>query len=394
MLQRARQPHFVGVRRDNDINYGVAQQALDPAIAIERLGEHRMVSGVDAFTGGLEIMRSQLRARAISNSIQLLKILQGLRSLINPVSGWADDNDATHTLAKECDDRFLQAEVIFDGYKISRVLVSEHGSKNAFLLCVNTLITMSGVRYRDTTKIIVEESPKLGADRVLIYDDVWLLAQPDHARDAHHLIHHPRCRGISWFSWKPYLILDALKRCPDDAIFYIDGDTFPVGQRLDVLFETTAREGIMLFRSNGWNRQSVWCKIECFKAMGQSEPKYWDAPCGVARFMGFTKKHIPFLEEWYRYCLMLPCQTFDVDPKEVQRPGFREHRTEQAIMTNLAHKYGHRLYREACQAGDATDTEQERIDAALDRDLYPRLFTQLYGTSPGDPAQGSIYRNV
>lgn len=259
---------------------------------------------------------------------------------------------------------------------------------------MNTLITMSGVRYHDTTKIIVETGPKFGADRVLVYDDVWLLTQTNYPQEARWLLDHPRGRAMGWFAWKPFIILDALDRYPGDTILYTDGDTYPIHD-FKVLFEIGTRDGLMLFRANGWPQQRVWCKRACFRMMNQDEPRYHEAPCGVARFMVFTHHHVDFLREWYHYCLQPRGQTFDLDPNDgPELPGFREHRTEQAILTNLAHKYGHRLYREACQAGDATDKPEEVVDAALDRDLYPRLFTQLYGQSPGDPAQGSAFRNV
>jgi hypothetical protein len=256
------------------------------------------------------------------------------------------------------------------------------------------LITFSGSRYHDTTRKIVEDGPRFGADLVWVYDDIWLLGDDQSYReDAEWLLAHPRTRGVGWFSWKSYIILDALSRAePDDVVFYVDGDTFPIAP-IDAVFDITAREGIMLFMANGWPRNAVWCKRSCFVRMGQDEPRYWDAHCGVARFMGFTRRHRPFLEEWYAYCLMPECNTFDLSHPELgpELPGFREHRCEQAIMTNLAHKYGHRLYREADEFGD-----QEDEDKLRDRDLYPRLFTQIYGNSYSpDPAViGSAFRNV
>ena len=120
--------------------------------------------------------------------------------------------------------------------------------------------------------------------------------------------------------------------------------------------------------------------------MGQDEPKYHDTQHAVARFMSFTAAHIPFLEEWQRYVLDVRCNTFDPSLLGPELPGFHEHRCEQAILTNLAHKYGHKLYREACQFGEGDPR---------DRDLYPQLFVQTgeYSHSP-NPCVGSAFRNV
>jgi tetratricopeptide (TPR) repeat protein len=69
-----------------------------------------------------------------------------------------------------------------------------------------------------------------------------------------------------------------------------------------------------------------------------------------------------------------------------EAPGFVEHRTEQAIMTNLAHKYGVRLHREACELGNSFPE---------DKDLFPQLFTQMnpWGQKTA-PCVGSKFRNV
>lgn len=265
------------------------------------------------------------------------------------------------------------------------------------------LITFSGARFHDTTARIVQDGPKLGADEVLVYDDNWL-RDTKHWGDTNHLI-YPGNRGVNWFCWKPYIILDALSRVPEDAIvFYTDGDTYPVHD-LSVLYDITARESIMLFMANGWPHQRVWCKRACFKLMNQDEPRYYEAHCGCARFMGFTRQQRDFLNVWLGYCMMRDCTTFDVDPKYgPELAGFREHRCEQAIMTNLAHKYGQRLYRECDDSGekiwpDNGGKVEAFYDMARDRDLYPQLFQQVWGNSyaPGvesDTGQGSVFRNV
>ena len=62
---------------------------------------------------------------------------------------------------------------------------------------------------------------------------------------------------------------------------------------------------------------------------------------------------------------------FDKSILAAEAPEFIEHRTEQAIMTSLAHKYGLKLYREACEAGNKY---------SFDKELYSQLFTQFNPT--------------
>ena len=268
------------------------------------------------------------------------------------------------------------------------------------------LITFSGARFHDTTKKIVEDGPRFGATDVFVYDDYWLRVwRPGFWAATKHLV-YPGNRGVNWFCWKPYVILDALEIVgPEDTVFYVDGDTYPVAD-LRPVFDITASDGIMLFKANGWPHQRVWCKRACFAIMGQDEPKYHEAHCGCARFMGFTQQHAPFLREWLSYCVVKDCTTFDLDPKYgPELPGFREHRCEQAILTNLAHKYGYGLYRECDDSGeivwpDNGGLEAAQADVSSDRELYPQLFKQEWGNSYApntekvDTGQGSVFRNV
>src|ERR1035441_2127010 len=108
----------------------------------------------------------------------------------------------------------------------------------------------------------------------------------------------------------------------------------------------------MLFACSSWPHQHVWCKTDCFVVMGQFEPKYVDAECGCARFMLFQKgkwKSTQFLMEWITYSINPLATTFDESILGDESNGYREHRFEQAIMGNLAHKHGIKLYREADQ---------------------------------------------
>lgn len=259
------------------------------------------------------------------------------------------------------------------------------------------IATFSGARYHDTTKKIVEDGPKFGATDVMVFDDHWLdTCRPDHVRATEYFRKHPGCRGVDWFCFKPRVALDALNLVgPDDVVLMIDADTYPIAD-LSVLFDITTCAGTMLFRANGWE-QVQWCRRSCYTVMDQDEEKYLHVPHGCARFAGLTHRSRPMLEEWLKYCLIPDCNTFDPSPEGYppEYPGFRQHRCEQAILTNLGHKYGHHFYREACQFGEGADG-----DAGLDRDLYQQLFVQEYGQTyaPGfdqfNPGQGSAFRNI
>jgi Glycosyl transferases group 1 len=254
-------------------------------------------------------------------------------------------------------------------------------------------ITFGGEVYDGTTALAVLLAPKFGADEYWVYDDYWLVTERrDFYEQNRWLWDHHHKRGFGWYAWKPFILLDAFDRMNDgDVVLYTDADTFPV-DNFSVLYETCAKDGgIMLFKAGGnVNRrftQGQWCKRDCFIVMNQDEPKYHAAEAGVARFMLFQKgswRARQFLMEWLTYCVNTLATTFDPSVLAGEVAGFVEHRTEQAIMTNLAHKYGLRLYREACELGNSFPE---------DKDLYPQLFSQL---NPWDnktaPCQGSRFR--
>lgn len=250
-------------------------------------------------------------------------------------------------------------------------------------------ITFSGGPYDETTRMIVQRATTLGADRVLIYDDVWLTKQPFYRQNLW-LWEHPHKRGFGWYAWKPYVIWDALSKLNDgDVVLFTDADCIPIAP-LDILFQQCILdEGIMLFASEN-HRQYEWCKRDCYVVMGQDDSRYYDVPAGVARFALFQKgpwRTTQFLMEWITYCVNPKANTFDPSTIKEELPGFIEHRVEQAIMSNLSYKYGLTLYREACEAGNGIDR---------DRRLYGQLFSQINPLVTRETAEvvGSSYFNV
>jgi len=260
-------------------------------------------------------------------------------------------------------------------------------------------ITFSGAAYDDTTSRIVQFGPRYGADEVKVYDDAWLMntefyhlnkwlwtyPQTDDPRR--------RPRGFGWFCWKPFIILHALEHycAPGDIVLYTDADTFPIHDLSALYSECDRIGGTMLFNAYGCDHVN-WCKDDCHIVMGDWDSGRGHKTHGCARFMLFQKGpwHVQqFLMEWLTYAINPLATTFDksvlVDPAYPRDPEMHEHRTEQAIMTNLAYKYGHKLYREACQNA-ATQPE--------DQELYSQLFTQVGCHANTKSLEGSRFRNV
>lgn len=236
----------------------------------------------------------------------------------------------------------------------------------------------TGPLWDHTLQLIVERSPQMGADEVMVFDSNWF-EQHEFFRLNHWLWDKPpafeagtspRGNGYGYYCWKPLIVLEALRRCQDgDIVLFTDADCYPV-RDFSVLYRECERNGgIMLFEASAWqNRQ--WCKRDCYAVMGQDEPQYHDSKAGCSRFGLFQRgpwRTEQFLMEWLTYSINPRATTFDPSILAPELPGFREHRNEQSILTLLAHRYGIKLYREMDQSGDGVQN---------DKALFPTLFCQ------------------
>lgn len=277
------------------------------------------------------------------------------------------------------------------------------------------LITFGGRAYDHITEKLIDiNSPRFSDEplQLRIYDDKWLLRQEFFQLnrwlwDIKGVGNIHGGRGFGWFCWKPFIILHALERIePGDTLLYLDGDTYPIAD-FSVLYDICERDGgIMLFKAQGCgNRQ--WVKRDCWIVMGEDETLFPERPAVpidtdhcAARFMLFQKgpwKVQQLLMEWLTYCLNPYATTFEpsrINPcglstrEHPENPGFNEHRTEQAILSVLAHKYKLKLYREACQFGASREHHPE------DWDLYGQLFEQIGDRQMDIGVQGSRFANV
>ena len=263
------------------------------------------------------------------------------------------------------------------------------------------LATFGGKAYDQTTQLIVERALTMGATDLCVYDDAWLMAQKGFCDlnrwlFLHHGDRENRKRGAGcWFAFKPFVLMHMMSRMGDgDMVLFLDADTFPVAP-FGCLYDYCAQAGtgFFLFESTG-NGNRRWVKEDCWLTMAaevRAEGRRHverDSSHAVARFMLFQKGPWAvqqFLAEWLTYCVNPLATTFDPSVIAPDPPELMEHRTEQAIFTLLAHKYGIPLHREADAFGNSV---------TIDWELYPQLFEQRYCLGDRSDLSGSRFRNV
>jgi len=138
-------------------------------------------------------------------------------------------------------------------------------------------------------------------------------------------------RGAGFWLWKPYIILEALNRLKNnDILVYTDAGVEWVAN-IDQLLNEMQGE-IMVF-GNGW-RHGDWCKGDVLKGMNAENFVNHDQVQASCIILKRTKETIDFVEQWLKFCTM---DNFIDDTLSfwANEPTFREHRHDQAILTNL-----------------------------------------------------------
>lgn len=139
-------------------------------------------------------------------------------------------------------------------------------------------------------------------------------------------------RGSGYWLWKPFIILDALKRMNEgEVLTYADaGVEFiaPVRHIIDRM-----DSDIWLF---GNQYQHVhWCKADVMKALNCFASGSQVQASVI--FIRNTAKTREFVDEWLTWCTV-DGMIDDRPSKCSNHPEFREHRHDQAILTTLAYR--------------------------------------------------------
>jgi len=172
-------------------------------------------------------------------------------------------------------------------------------------------------------------------DYIFTYNQDWLQRHDFYKENKKILTQK---KGSGYWLWKPFIILETLKLMDEgDVLFYLDaGDVFKGDIRTFLL---GIKQDILL--TYGAHKNKEWTKRDCFINMGCDSEVYWNAIQLEAGIFVCRKSEyvIGIIKEWLYRCRDEECLTDIPSTHGRDLTGFKEHRHDQSILTNLKVKY-------------------------------------------------------
>lgn len=217
------------------------------------------------------------------------------------------------------------------------------------------LITFGDGKFQRSIDLLESSAHDLGSvDSVLAYTPTWLKPTV-FARNNTFIL--SQSRGAGFWAWKPFIILNALQNSKiGDVIIYSDAGLQIIGD-LTPLYELASEKERLIFRlpPEGvlYHKARQWTKGDCFEIMGCNEEKYWEADMtnGAISVWKNTGENQEYIKEWLRFAQM-PNVITDIPSLCPHQPGFKDHRHDQSILSNLRVKYDWELFRDPTQYGE------------------------------------------
>ena len=223
------------------------------------------------------------------------------------------------------------------------------------------LTNLSNQLYENSRKRLNDSAKKFGIEEIYSYDISEIKNTPFFEGNRE-ILSNPK--GIGYWLWKPYIILEALKKVGDgDIIIYCDCGIQIIQSLTPLINICHNRDDILLFKNCNY-LNSMWTKRDCFILMDCNSTEYWNSPHCDAAFSIFKKSDISlkFVNEW----LAFGSNKFIISDlpnicSEKNLPEFIDHRWDQSILSLLAKKYNLNLYRMPTQFGNHYKMLEYRI---------------------------------
>lgn len=162
-------------------------------------------------------------------------------------------------------------------------------------------------------------------------------------------------RGHGFWVWKPWLILDHLRRMrPGDVLMYCDSQLVFTDDPAPLFKLCREQDGVLLFhQKREGHRNRTYTKRDAFRLMECDSQSFWDGPQlnTAMSVWAATPKAIGLAEEWYGWCADHRVVSDEIS-KGGERPGFKDHRHDQSILSLLAIRDGLETFPDPSQFGN------------------------------------------
>jgi len=199
------------------------------------------------------------------------------------------------------------------------------------------LVNFATPNFYKSQKELNANALKFGVDKTISYT-FDMIKKTDFYKENKELL--DRKRWIGWGSWKPYVILEALKKIEKgDILIYCDSGISFRSSLKDII-KRCNKKGIVLFQSRPVMRQ--WTKRDTFVLMGCDKKEYHDAHQIMAGLNLWKKTPTSqkIVSQWLEFCKDTRIITDDDNVcGKPNFPDFIEHRGDQSILSILAVKY-------------------------------------------------------
>jgi len=234
-----------------------------------------------------------------------------------------------------------------------------------------TLVSYSDISFLRSQKLLSNSALQFGVNQVLEYNDIWIKQQDTFYKESKHILRNKR--GAGYWLWKPFIILDALNKIKNnDILIYVDSGARFINS-ISSIINILEKKDIFLFYNNGLKNYE-WTKRDCFFYMDCDSTIFHNGNQVLAGYI-FCKKTefvMSLIEEWLYYAKDERIITDNSNRCGLSNlSGFKEHRHDQSILSNLAIKYKIELFRDPSQWGNKYKLNQFRkLGEFVENDAY------------------------
>lgn len=192
----------------------------------------------------------------------------------------------------------------------------------------------SGEPYYSESLVLKKQCKELGLNFKL-YNLRWLKTTNFYKENKELL----SCKKTGYCSWKPYIILDALKYYK--KVLYLDSSTLIHKSIYKIINKRNA-----IFSTSTALKNLYYTKPETFSITGLNTNKYKNGNQFWAGNILANRKGIKFLLEWLKYCEIKNCISDDYN--EILPSNFSYHLYDQSIYSLLYKKYRYESNNDNC----------------------------------------------